>query len=115
MSGTVEVMAKHVSLLTLTVASLVAIGCGDSRGTDSSCAAAVTWNQTLYLGVAMKAPRGGVLGRGVVPACTPGDAGRQVTVRRVATVPPALAVAREGEPRGKRTIYFAPGFFSGAG
>jgi hypothetical protein len=59
----------------------------------------------------MKAPQAGVLGQGVVPACAPGAEDQQVTIRRVANVPPALAVAREGEPPGKNTVYLAPGFF----
>jgi hypothetical protein len=101
----------RVPLLTLGLATLVALGCGDSGGTGSSCVASVKWNQTRYLGVALKAPPGDVLGRGVVPACTPEDDDQQVTIRRVANVPPALAVAREGEPPGMHRVYLAPGFF----
>jgi hypothetical protein len=97
--------------LSLGVASLVALGCGESGGTGSSCAAAVRWNQTLYLGHAMEAPQGTVLGRGVVPACMAGDEDQPVTIRRVVNVPPALAVARGGEPPGKSAVYLAPGFF----
>jgi hypothetical protein len=97
--------------LALGVASLLALGCGESGRTGSSCVAAVRWNQTLYLGHALKAPHGDVLGRGVVPACTPDDEDAQVTIRRVTKVPPALAVAREGEPPGFHRVYLAPGFF----
>lgn len=95
----------------LGVAGLVAFGCGDSDGADSSCISSVRWNHTVYLGHAMKAPQGGVLGRGVVPACTPDGDDEQVTIRRIANVQPALAVAREGEPPGRNVIYLAPGFF----
>jgi hypothetical protein len=96
--------------LILAAASLVVLGCGKPSGTNSSCAAAVRWNQTLYFGLAMKVPHGSVLGRGVVPACTADDDHQPVTIRRVANVPPALAVAREGVP-GKNSVYLAPGFF----
>jgi hypothetical protein len=58
----------------------------------------------------MKVPHGSVLGRGVLPACTADDDDQPVTIRRVAHVPPALAVAREGVP-GKNSVYLAPGFF----
>jgi hypothetical protein len=54
---------------------------------------------------------GSALGRGQVPACTPDDDDQPVTIRRVANVPPALAVAREGEPPGISRVYLAPGFF----
>jgi hypothetical protein len=97
--------------LILAAASLVGLGCGEPSGANSSCAAAVRWNQTLYFGLAMKVPHGSVLGRGVVPACTADDDDQPVTIRRVANVPPALAVAREGEPPGMSTVYLAPGFF----
>jgi hypothetical protein len=97
--------------LILGVASLVVLGCGDPSGTNSSCVAAVRWNQTLYFGLAMKVTHGSVLGRGVVPACTADHDDQPVTIRRVANVPPALAVAREGEPSGMSRVYLAPGFF----
>jgi hypothetical protein len=70
----------------------------------------VRWNQTLYFGLAMKVPHGSVLGRGVVPACTADDEDQRVIIRRVANVPPALAVARDGV-LGKNSVYLAPGFF----
>jgi hypothetical protein len=89
----------------------MAFGCGESDRPGSSCVASVRWNQTLYRGQAMKAPHGGVAGRGVPPACTPDDDDQLVTIRRVANVPPALAVAREGEPPGRDIVYLAPGFF----
>lgn len=54
---------------------------------------------------------GDALGPGVVPACTPDDDDQQVIIRRVANVPPALAVAHEGEPPGFHRVYLAPGFF----
>jgi hypothetical protein len=58
----------------------------------------------------MKVRHGSVLGRGVVPACTADDDDQPVTIRRVANVPPALAVARERVP-GKNSVYLASGFF----
>jgi hypothetical protein len=101
----------RLPLLALGVAVLAALGCGDSDGTGSSCAATVRWNQTLYVGLSIRAPQGAVLGRGVVPACTPDEHDQRVTIRRVANVPPALAVAREEEPPGQSAVYLAPGFF----
>jgi hypothetical protein len=106
----VAAIAVRVPLLILGVASLVVLGCGGPSGTNSSCAAVVRWNQTLYFGLAVKVPHGSVLGRGVVPACTADDDDQLVTVRRVANVPPALGVAPVGVP-GKNSVYLAPGFF----
>jgi hypothetical protein len=97
-------------LVILAVAAVAAAGCAESRGSSSSCAAVVRWNQSFYRGHAMKVRHGDVLGRGVVPACTTDDEDQEVTVRRVANVPPALAVAREDVPA-SASIYLAPGFF----
>jgi hypothetical protein len=56
----------------------------------------------------MRVRHGDVLGRGVVRPCTAED--QEVTVRRVANVPPALAIARDDVPA-SASIYLAPGFF----
>jgi hypothetical protein len=103
-------IAVRAFLIVLGLATIVAVGCGQSDGTGSSCAAAVRWNQTLYFGHALKAARGGVLGRGVVPACEADGEDQRVTIRRVANVPAALAVALDGVP-GPAGTYLAPGFF----
>jgi hypothetical protein len=105
-----EAITVRVPLVILGVASLVALGCGDSGGTNSSCAAAVRWNQTVYLGSSRTTAPGGLLGEGVIPACTRGDEDQRATIRRLPNVPPALAVTRE-EPPGTNRVYFAPGFF----
>jgi hypothetical protein len=97
-------------LVFLAVAAAATAGCAQSGGPGTSCAAAVRWNQSYYWGNAMKVRYGAVLGRGVVRACTSDDGVQEVTVRRVANVPPALAVARDDVPA-SASIYLASGFF----
>jgi hypothetical protein len=104
-------MVVQVLGVAIGVASSVALGCGGSDRAGSSCVASVEWNQTRYFGHALKAPQGDGLGRGVVPACTADGDDQRVIIRRVANVPPALAVAREAEPPGFHRVYLAPGFF----
>jgi hypothetical protein len=103
-------------LALVTPVSLTASGRSEGRiATTSSCAAAVKWNGTLYLGnrVYHRLRLTKRLGRGTLPACRDTPSGtasptQRVSVVAIANIPARVAVAVAGDAG---VIYEAPGYF----
>jgi len=84
-------------------------------GGSGSCAAAVEWHDTTYLGTAVhrEVTLGRSLGSGTLPPCNdtgPGSGGgaQSVSLVAVGEIPPRQAVAVAGQPS---IVYVAPGYF----
>jgi hypothetical protein len=101
--------------LSLIVLCLAMTACGNEEVGESGCASGVVWNDTFYLGGDMPPPypaAGAPLDGGRSPGCNDGGGpfqnGRAADLRRVADIPPEVAVYVDGE---HGAIYTNPGAF----
>jgi Family of unknown function (DUF6281) len=108
------------------VAIVIAVGSFGERGreqkssrsggvTAASCAAAVEWQGTTYLGNKLNQPAtlGRGLGKGTIPSCSDTNQGtgtpaQTAAIVAIADLPPRQAIAIAGDPS---HAYIAPGYF----